>query len=86
MKFGVMRVMGKKLKDTELMSHVAIWTFYLEKQKKRQNGHTSFLKLAKDEIHVFWGFKKPKNIFFTCLWGVSECFVRNKYSYTGVKM
>ena len=34
MKFGVMRVMGKKLKDTELMSHVAIWTFYLEKQKK----------------------------------------------------
>ena len=40
MNFDVTQVMHTKMKDTDLMPQVAIWTFYLEKQKKRQNGHT----------------------------------------------
>ena len=40
MNFDVTQVMHTKMKDTDLMPQVAIWTFYIEKRKKRQNGHT----------------------------------------------
>ena len=58
MKFGVMRVMGKKLKDTELMSHVAIWTFYLEKQKKDKmatRGHFRYHSFWRESERCYWG-------------------------------